>query len=399
MAADSESLDIEALLDSVADDTMTQLMSELSSAASSYIGDREALKMTNFFDSTSTSDEGTIETRTCHWEADDEPSTSQERQCMSRVMFSEKSVSNSKLLQAKVTKQLGVAMATLVSGKPCTFVPEEGDSKRTKKKQRWLFTLPQKQELEAAFKENMYPSKGRLTQLSESLAVPVPTLRVWFQNKRWRLRRSFDICDSQDICRNGEKLQYRDKELRRKKILLANKMPISPYCASITSTSSGPVESKGGTLSIANSPGLTQSACLNIPSCLSAWSICTPPMSTPIPVGLMFQRSLTESTLTGSLSPPANGMFGWGVPPTPASPFFPASAMKMIPSFSFTTSRPDDLIAMHHMIKMERASSTLRFGSSLSSPTEASSSGTLSPGSCHGEDLSIDLGSDSEKED
>lgn len=106
MAADSESLDIEALLDSVADDTMTQLMSELSSAASSYIGDREALKMTNFFDSTSTSDEGTIETRTCHWEADDEPSTSQERQCMSRVMFSEKSVSNSKLLQAKVTKQV-----------------------------------------------------------------------------------------------------------------------------------------------------------------------------------------------------------------------------------------------------------------------------------------------------
>lgn len=324
-------------------------------------------------------------------------------------------------------------------------------------------------------------------------------------------------------------MQYRDKELGRKKILLANKMPISPYCASITSTSSGPVESKGGTLSIANSPGLTQSACvlnktqaenwsegvacnlnstnlmarwnalpfywpqshlplpvsayssysyplsvlpssgkssipclippiysstcfpqsppqqplacdtqqatvdlptskqgmqstetmfpsppssgswcsctsclyagLNIPSCLSAWSICTPPMSTPIPVGLMFQRSLTESTLTGSLSPPANGMFGWGVPPTPASPFFPASAMKMIPSFSFTTSRPDDLIAMHHMIKMERASSTLRFGSSLSSPTEVSSSGTLSPGSCHGEDLSIDLGSDSEKED
>lgn len=106
MAADSESLDIEALLDSVADDTMTQLMSELSSAASSYIGDREALKMTNFFDSTSTSDEGTSETRTCHWEADDEPSTSQERQCMSRVMFSEKSVSNSKLLQAKVTKQV-----------------------------------------------------------------------------------------------------------------------------------------------------------------------------------------------------------------------------------------------------------------------------------------------------
>lgn len=82
------------------------------------------------------------------------------------------------LLMYSFASKLGVAMATLVSGKPCTFVPEEGDSKRTKKKQRWLFTLPQKQELEAAFKENMYPSKGRLTQLSESLAVPVPTLRV-----------------------------------------------------------------------------------------------------------------------------------------------------------------------------------------------------------------------------
>lgn len=69
---------------------------------------------------------------------------------------------------------------------------EETRAERLRKvrKQRTVFETPQLEMLETRFKANPYPSSDEYESLATKISIDEARLRIWFQNRRARYRRS-----------------------------------------------------------------------------------------------------------------------------------------------------------------------------------------------------------------